>query len=742
MTPLAVAVRAYRAARFGARELLLWRQLSGHLGIRRALFQRLRHHLEVDRTFAELQRRLEQQEELLRAHEARAAAAAERQQDQLAALRRADAALQELAGLALQRVTGEAHTRAAQVAEARAALAQPLEDHAAAIRRVEGLVHGNHAVATAEAARLRQDAHGALARICSLEAQVGRSERIFATTRWLEQAAVPEDALISVILPAHGRNQLLPRALASLSAQSYQNWELVVVDDEGSAAEAVAACKDARVRLLRVERMGVCAARNRGLAEARGQLIAYLDDDNTFAPGWLKGVAWGFHERPDLDVLYGARVLEKLPGDNAAPGEPLLHFEPWDRDAIETHNFVDLNVLAHRAGLPEARFDESLTACVDWDLLLRLTRRKPPLELPVLAAAYAVTTPGRISDRASPELALERVRSLHRRPRVLALSGDGSAASDELRALAQQGARVAFCRQGRPAAPMPVQEPLFDSLEQALREFQPDVLLLHRATHAAAQLPLLESAGVPFAVRVHSVDLELPRLHELLRHPLCLGAWAAPQLATQAPGVHALAPLLTHPLPPPAAKRELILSVGSGRPGKDWALLAEALARLEGERRIVVGVASGHEQVPSEVALLLAQHRSPPLLQVNLEREQVLQLLARAAALVYTLEPGANFGMPMSVVEGLCSGASVILPDRPEARDFAGPHARFYKTAADLAAHAQHALAGGRAVDEERLANRHYGLTRFGAESAQQAFFDQLNAALKKWRAQQGRAVA
>ena len=60
-------------------------------------------------------------------------------------------------------------------------------------------------------------------------------------------------------------------------------------------------------------------------------------------------------------------------------------------------------MLAHRAKLPEASFDESLRACVDWDLVLRLTRDRPPVALPVLASAYSVSAPARISDRPEPE---------------------------------------------------------------------------------------------------------------------------------------------------------------------------------------------------------------------------------------------------------------------------------------------------------------------------------------------------
>ena len=59
-----------------------------------------------------------------------------------------------------------------------------------------------------------------------------------------------------------------------------------------------------------------------------------------------------------------------------------MSFDPWDRRRLESSNYVDQNVIAHRAGLPEAHFDEALPMCQDWDLMLRLTARRRPLELP------------------------------------------------------------------------------------------------------------------------------------------------------------------------------------------------------------------------------------------------------------------------------------------------------------------------------------------------------------------------
>ncbi len=184
--------------------------------------------------------------------------------------------------------------------------------------------------------------------------------------------------------------------MESVRAQVYPHWEMVVVDD-GSSDDTPAAIEelrralgDERLRPIRIPQSGMGAARNRALAAARGSLIAYLDDDNTMHPLWLKAVAWAFAERPDVDVLYGGIVIDDIVRrDRLGVGAlPSYHLNPYDREMLLRDNLADMGAIAHRSKLPEAHFDERLREMGDWDLLLRLTRDKPPLVLPAVAGFY------------------------------------------------------------------------------------------------------------------------------------------------------------------------------------------------------------------------------------------------------------------------------------------------------------------------------------------------------------------
>jgi glycosyltransferase involved in cell wall biosynthesis len=96
--------------------------------------------------------------------------------------------------------------------------------------------------------------------------------------------------LVSVVLPTFNRGYCLERAIRSVLGQTYPDWELIVVDD-GSTDDTQAVLesfKDPRIRVFRhsVNR-GVAAARNTGLAAARGEFIAFLDSDDEWRPDKL-----------------------------------------------------------------------------------------------------------------------------------------------------------------------------------------------------------------------------------------------------------------------------------------------------------------------------------------------------------------------------------------------------------------------------------------------------------------------
>ena len=94
---------------------------------------------------------------------------------------------------------------------------------------------------------------------------------------------------VSVIIPLYNKALHVRNALTSISRQSYEDWEGIVVDDGSTdgSAEVAASFPDKRFRIIRQPNAGPGAARNRGITEARGQYLAFLDADDEWFPDYL-----------------------------------------------------------------------------------------------------------------------------------------------------------------------------------------------------------------------------------------------------------------------------------------------------------------------------------------------------------------------------------------------------------------------------------------------------------------------
>lgn len=196
---------------------------------------------------------------------------------------------------------------------------------------------------------------------------------------------------VSVVIPTRDRWEWLSRALRSALEQREVETEVIVVDDgsDGPTAERLATLEGPRVRVVRHERSrGVAAARNAATAAARGEWIAFLDDDDVWAPHRLAdqleaiervGAAWGWCAVVWVDEEL--RLLNLVPA--AAPedlGRLLRRY-----NAIGTPSCV----VAHRDALRGAGpFDERLSVMADWDLYLRLEASARGAACPRVLVAY------------------------------------------------------------------------------------------------------------------------------------------------------------------------------------------------------------------------------------------------------------------------------------------------------------------------------------------------------------------
>lgn len=206
-------------------------------------------------------------------------------------------------------------------------------------------------------------------------------------------AQLAQPPRVSVVMPVFNRAGLVGQAVASVLAQTYPHWELLVVDDgstDDTLAQLQALAKgEPRIRLLpHGSNRGHAAARNTGLAAASGDWIAYLDSDNTWAPDYLAAMVGAVALQPDAGAAYSGQWLYH--GHAAEPFA--VRYGHGHRGLLAHQNFIDLNAFMHRRTaldrLPVPGFDVSLRRFVDHDLILRLMAQVPMYGVPVLLSHY------------------------------------------------------------------------------------------------------------------------------------------------------------------------------------------------------------------------------------------------------------------------------------------------------------------------------------------------------------------
>ncbi|UVL02549.1 glycosyltransferase [Pseudomonas sp. B21-047] len=195
------------------------------------------------------------------------------------------------------------------------------------------------------------------------------------------QARQQETTLFSIIVTTYNRPQLLSDALNSIGHQSFKDFEVILVNDNGDPVESLLADYDFPVTYIRQGRnRGPAAARNTALHLARGRYVVYLDDDDLFLPGHLEALANALAAHPDSVVYTDAVFIQETitAGERAEVArEQRYPHEAYSRERLLVNNYIPVNTFAcpRALALAVGGFDESLTGLEDWDFLMRLCAR-------------------------------------------------------------------------------------------------------------------------------------------------------------------------------------------------------------------------------------------------------------------------------------------------------------------------------------------------------------------------------
>ena len=273
---------------------------------------------------------------------------------------------------------------------------------------------------------------------------------------------------VSIIVPVFNRAQTVGRAVASVMAQTFGDWELIIVDDgsEDDLVGAMAACPDERRRVLRHERnRGAAAARNTGIDAARAPFIAFLDSDDEWLPAKLARQVDAIERAgPRLGALCSAFRLRRTRtgySEDRYPRAPA----GWPAQLLDGC-FVSpgTTLLARRECFDTVGpLDESLARFEDWDWLLRLVERYDFDCLPEILAIVHAGAPPR------PSVINSATRELETRHAQRIMSRAGARAVRRLRAsLALERGNAALAGGRYAAASVAMAEAALQSLPRTL----------------------------------------------------------------------------------------------------------------------------------------------------------------------------------------------------------------------------------------------------------------------------------
>lgn len=201
---------------------------------------------------------------------------------------------------------------------------------------------------------------------------------------------------VSVVIPTYGHAHLVEETLASVFAQTYDDFEVVVVNDgspDDTAERLRPLVERGRIRYVEQANAGQGPARNRGLAEARGKYVAFLDDDDLWPADKLTWQVACLGANPEAVMVYGHHAKlspdGRLEVDDPIPDRPSgdvrsdFRLRNWLLSPGQTlMRTADVRAIGG--------FDEGIWGSDDWDLYVRLSGRGPFLFLPRIALHYRV----------------------------------------------------------------------------------------------------------------------------------------------------------------------------------------------------------------------------------------------------------------------------------------------------------------------------------------------------------------
>lgn len=188
-----------------------------------------------------------------------------------------------------------------------------------------------------------------------------------------------DNPLISIIMPAYNAEKTISESIESVLKQTYQNWELLVVNDgsKDNTSSVVKLFNNARIKLIEQVNGGVANARNNGIRQAQGEYIAFLDSDDLWLDEKLERQITFYQHNSEFGLVY---TDKKCFYERIEDAFYCKYKEPINIDddylRLLTHDYIaTLTVMTKKEVLDKiGTFDTELFGTEDWDLWIRIAK--------------------------------------------------------------------------------------------------------------------------------------------------------------------------------------------------------------------------------------------------------------------------------------------------------------------------------------------------------------------------------
>ncbi len=201
--------------------------------------------------------------------------------------------------------------------------------------------------------------------------------------------------LISVIIPVYNSENTIRETIESVLNQSFTDFELIVINDgsQDSTLEIISRIQDHRLKVFSYPNAGVSASRNRGIAQASGDFIAFLDSDDLWTSDKLESQLQVLQANPNAGVAYSWTDYIDRSGKFVCPGNYVTaNGNVYEQLLLQ--NFLENGstpLIRREALIKVGNFDESLFGPEDWDMYLRLAANYHFVTVPKVQVLYRIS---------------------------------------------------------------------------------------------------------------------------------------------------------------------------------------------------------------------------------------------------------------------------------------------------------------------------------------------------------------